>query len=204
STELSINVFSYLATAAVGHALTYAALSQERRLNLSRLGAELARAQLRALEMQLRPHFLFNSLHTVGGLIPARPPQTAVRALAELGDLLRAVLHGDGSHEATVHEELELALRYLRLEELRFHDRLESRMSIAPEALAARVPRLVLQPLVENAVRHGVEAAPGPVRIDLRASVADGMVWLSVENSGGGARRAGEGIGLANTPRPLG
>src|SRR5262249_36999717 len=118
---------------------------------------------------------------------------------AELGDLLRAVLHGDGSHEATVHEELELARRYLRLEELRFHDRLQARISIAPEALAARVPRLVLQPLVENAVRHGVEAAPGPVRIDLRASVADGMLWLSVENSGGGARRAGEGIGLANT-----
>jgi len=198
--DLFLNVFSYLATVVCGHAIAYAALSHERRLRATELGAELARAELRALEMQLRPHFLFNALHSVGALVRAHEDQAALRTLAELGDLLRAMLRGDGRHEATVKEELELALRYLAIEELRFGDRLETRVAVAPEALAALVPRLVLQPLVENAVRHGVEAATGPARIELRAAVADGMVWLAVGDGGGdGVAPAGHGIGLANT-----
>src|SRR6185295_19700201 len=102
--------------------------------------------------MQLLPHFLFNALHSIGSLISARKNGEALRTVVELGDLLRAMLRGDGTHEATVHEELELTLQYLRIQEVRFGDRLETHVSVTPEALPARVPRLVLQPLVENAV----------------------------------------------------
>jgi LytS/YehU family sensor histidine kinase len=203
--EMFINVFSYMATAICGHALLYAAQSQTRRLRETELRAELARAQLRALEMQLRPHFLFNALNSVSALVRAKKDQAAVKMIAELGDLLRAILRGDGEHEATVHEEVELAMRYLRIEEARFGDRLEARVSVAPEARSARVPRLVLQPLVENAVRHGVESADGRAEIELGAEVDGDMVWLSVRDRGDGmgldgvAQSPGLGIGLANT-----
>jgi sensor histidine kinase YesM len=198
--QLFVNLFCYGAVMLAGLALANARWLNERRLRASQLGAELARAQLRALEMQLRPHFLFNALHSVAALIRAGEAQAAIRILAELGDLLRAILRGDGQHEATVNEELELALQYLRIEEVRFADRVESHVAVTPEALAAFVPRLVLQPLLENAVRHGVERSLGKTRIDLRGTVEGGLVWLSVrDHGGGGARRDGHGIGLANT-----
>jgi len=200
SEQLFINLFSYAAVMLAGLALTNARLYQERRLRETQLTAELAKAQLLALEMQLRPHFLFNALHSIGALIRRGDSQAAIRTLAELGDLLRAVLRGDGRHEATVNQELELALQYLRIEEVRFGDRLEAKIAVTPEALTAFVPKLVLQPLVENAVRHGVEQSVGRTRVDVRGSVEDGMVWLAVTDRGAaGPRLGGHGIGLANT-----
>jgi signal transduction histidine kinase len=198
--QLFVNFICYTTVMLAGLALTNARLYHERRLRETQLAAELAAARLRALEMQLRPHFLFNALHSVGALIRANQGREAIRTLAELGDLLRALLGSDDRHETTVQEELDLTLRYLRIEEVRFGDRLEVRLAVAPEALAALVPKLVLQPLVENAIRHGVESSTGPAQLDLHCSVDDSMLWLSVSDHGPGAGSAeGNGIGLANT-----
>jgi hypothetical protein len=198
-----IDLITYTTVAALAHAQAYYRMYDQRRTREAQLAAQLAASRLEALARQLRPHFLFNALHTVSGLIHTRDHQRAVRALAELGDLLRAVLRQEGGYEAPVRRELELAERYLELERLRFGERLEAHVSVQPEALDALVPTLILQPLVENAIRHGVEATVGVVRVEIRVTVEDGMVWLRIHDTGPGLRapsgRGCAGIGLENT-----
>jgi hypothetical protein len=198
-----LDVVGYTVVAAVAHAQVYYRMYDQRRTREAQLAAQLAGSRLEALARQLRPHFLFNALHTVSGLIHTRDHQGAVRALAELGDLLRAVLRQETGFEAPVRRELELAERYLELERLRFGERLESRVSVQPEALDALVPTLILQPLVENAIRHGVEATVGVVRVDIHVTVEEGMVWLRIYDTGPGLRapsgRGCAGVGLENT-----
>jgi two-component system, LytTR family, sensor kinase len=198
--ETFINVFSYAATVAAGHALAYYRLFHERRLRAARLEAELVAARLAALELQLRPHFLFNSLHTIAALIRTGERDLAVRTVAEIGELLRAVLKGGERHEVPLREELELTRRYLGIEELRFGDRLATDIAADPDALDGMVPRLVLQPLVENAVRHGVEQV-GTGRVEVNARVDGDMLVVRVIDSapdGGRAPSGGAGIALAN------
>ena len=131
-------------------------VAAERRLRASELETELARAQLRALQMQLRPHFLFNALHTVAALVRAGESRMAVRTLSELGEFLRWLLEQDDAQLVPLHRELDLLDRYLRIEQIRFQDRLTTQVDVEPRALEALVPSLILQPLVENAVRHGL------------------------------------------------
>jgi two-component system, LytTR family, sensor kinase len=195
-----VDSFSYVTVLAIGHVQRANARYRERVRAQAALDQELTTARLRALEMQLQPHFLFNTLHAVGALVRSARPDDAVRCLATLGDLLRATL-ADAGHELALGEELAFAHRYLALQKIRFADRLHVHVEIAPEVERARVPRLILQPLLENAIRHGVEHSRTAVAIEIRACAHRGRLELIVRDHGGvrEARSAGQGIGLANT-----
>ncbi len=202
------NVFSYLGVLAVGQARRSHRISVERQVRASELESELLRSRLLALQMQLRPHFLFNALNTVSGLIRVGNHPTALQTVAGLADLLRAVLQQDGSQEVPLRDELEFIEQYLQIEGLRFQDRLRTRFAIEPEALDALVPQLLLQPLVENAVRHG-SSIEAESRVEIHARREAGMLRLEVRDSGvrtAASGRAvedgsnsGSGIGLSNT-----
>jgi two-component system LytT family sensor kinase len=203
-----INLFSYFAVVAIVHAIDYHGLFAERELAASRLEAQLLGAQLRALEMQLHPHFLFNTLHTIASLVRANRNPAAVQTIAGLSDLLRAALRSDGAAEVPLREELAFIERYLEIERIRFRDRLETRISAEPEALDALVPTLILQPLVENAIRHGIERRAAPGRVEVSALLRNGSLLLRVQDSSSGSSlgtpdREGGGIGLSNTQARL-
>jgi two-component system, LytTR family, sensor kinase len=201
-----LNVFSYFAVLAVAYALRYHALFTERQVAASRLQAQLLGAQIRALEMQLHPHFLFNTLHTVASLVRAERNASAVRMIAGLSDLLRASLRTDGPAEIPLRDELQLVERYLAIEQIRFQERLETRIAADPDALDGLVPALILQPLVENAIRHGIERRAAPGRVEVEARRRNGTLMLSVRDSSSGmpgATRDGAGIGLSNTQARL-
>jgi signal transduction histidine kinase len=165
--------------------------------------AQLARARLQSLQMQLQPHFLFNTLNTISELVH-RDPRAADRTIARLGDLLRLSLETENMPEVSLRQELEFLQKYLEIEKTRFHDRLTVVFEIAPEALDARVPSMILQPILENAVRHGIAARPGAGRIGIRAERIDGMLELKISDDGAGLAESNdsavrEGIGLSNT-----
>lgn len=163
------------------------------------LDRALVEARLRVLEAQLQPHFLFDALRSVGALVDSERSGDAARSLAALGRLLRATL--EGAHEHALGDELELLRRYLELQQLRYGERLIVELAIPPAIGRARVPRMILQPLLDNAICHGVERSPTPVTIEVRAAVRDGALALSVRDRGGERRRAGRGpgLGLATT-----
>jgi len=195
-----VDGFSYATVIAVSHVQRSNARYRARVRAQAALDQELTTARLRALEMQLQPHFLFNSLHAVGALVRSARLDDAIRSLATLGRLLRATLsHGD--HEITLGEEIALAHRYLELQRIRFTDRLQIHVEIAPEVRRARVPRLILQPLLENAIRHGVERSRTRVAVEIRACARGERLELIVRDHGGEreARSRGQGIGLSNT-----
>jgi len=196
-----VDGFSYATAIAIGHVHRANALYRERVRAQAALDQELTTARLRALEMQLQPHFLFNTLHAVGALVRSARPDDAVRSLATLGGLLRATLADGDQHEIALGEEVALAHRYLELQKIRFAERLQVDVEIAPEVERARVPRLILQPLLENAVRHGVEHSRTTVAIEVRARARGDRLELIVRDHGGvrEARSPGHGIGLANT-----
>jgi len=167
------------------------------------LTARLANARLEALRGQLRPHFLFNALHAVGSLVLAGEREAVITMLSRLGDVLRISLDRSLPQEVTAGRELELLQPYLDVQKTRFGDRLTVVIELAGEARDALVPSLVLLPLVENALRHGIEARPGPglVRIAIRPDA--GSLRIRVEDSGpgfsAGSAVPGLGIGLENT-----
>ena len=203
---LYASVMLYGATLAVAHAARFHALSVQRQVRASELEAQLLRSQLHALQMQLHPHFLFNALHTVSALVRTDEKQAALQTVASLGDLLRTVLHSDGLQEVPLRQELELVQRYLHIEGLRFQERLRTRFSVAPELSDALVPQLLLQPLVENAVRHGMRTDGGEGSVEVEVRREGAQLVLRVRDSGpGDAPRApggsgaSNGIGLANT-----
>jgi signal transduction histidine kinase len=167
----------------------------------ARLEADLSDATLRALKAQLNPHFLFNALNSVMTLIASDPP-AAQRMLVRVSELLRITLAANDEQEVTVAQELELVTRYLEIERIRFGDRLTVEIEAAAPVEEARVPALVLQPLVENAIVHGLSQRPGPGRVEVRARINDGRVVLAVRDDGPGLARPsahrGKGIGLGN------
>jgi LytS/YehU family sensor histidine kinase len=195
-----IDGFSYATLVALSHVQRSNARYRERVQAQAALDRELATARLRALEMQLQPHFLFNALHAVGALVRGARPDDAVRSLATLSGLLRATL-ADGDHEIALGDEIALAHRYLALQKIRFAERLQIRIDVAPEVERARVPRLILQPLLENAIRHGVERSCTAVAVEIHARARGQRLELTVRDHGGsrGAPARGHGIGLANT-----
>jgi LytS/YehU family sensor histidine kinase len=176
--------------------------ARERALAASRLEADLARARLDALGMQLRPHFLFNTLNGVCALIRT-DPEAAERMIELLSDLLREFLKPMEEAEVTVREEIQLLERYLEIEAIRFGPRLEIDIAIDAAAEEARVPHLVLHPLVENALRHGVARRSGKGTLRVAAQRRGDTIEIRVADNGPGfaAARGGErhGLGLANT-----
>ncbi|MCA1557757.1 MAG: histidine kinase, partial [Acidobacteria bacterium] len=187
----------------IDHALRYYTKYRERELQASQLEARLAQAQLQVLKMQLHPHFLFNTLHAISTLMH-RDVEAADRMIARLSDLLRLALDNEGVQEVTLKQELELLERYLEIEQTRFRDRLTVEMRIEPEVLDARVPNLILQPLVENAIQHGITPRRGQGRIEIGARRTNGTLDIYVRDDGRGLAGATdetvkEGVGLSNT-----
>jgi two-component system LytT family sensor kinase len=170
--------------------------------NAIALQAQLAEAQLAALSAQLQPHFLFNTLSAVATLMH-RDVAEADRMIVRLGDLLRATLARRASHQITLGEELELLERYLDIMRVRFNDRLTVNVDVPAELQSALVPQLLLQPLVENALEHGIARHPGPGAVSIEAKCSGGSLYITVIDNGPGIDPAGgsleEGIGLATT-----
>ena len=173
-------------------------------LTTARLERDVAQARELAIKMQVHPHFLFNTLHAVSVLI-TEDPVTARSMVVHLGDFLRATLERAGRAEVTLREELELLTHYLDVERLRFGDRLVVDIAASDDVLEAYVPDLVLQPLAENAIKHGVSSRTGGHRIGVRASRRDTRLELTVDDDGMGSIPSGvrEGIGLRSTRRRL-
>jgi two-component sensor histidine kinase len=188
---------------AVAHALRFYERAKTRERRETELESRLVEARLQALRMQLNPHFLFNTLNSIASLV-SEQPKAAEEMIEALSDLLRLALNASDRQEVTVREELHFLDRYLHIEQTRFGERLRIEKQIEVEALDGLTPILILQPLVENAIRHGIEKriAPGVVRITVER-VADGL-RLEVADNGRGFRsfpisKLKEGVGLSNT-----
>jgi sensor histidine kinase YesM len=196
------DVLIYAAVLGFAHAADYYQRLRDRELHASRLEAQLGRARLDALRAQLNPHFLFNSLNAISELVHEDPGR-ADRVINQLAALLRAVLDDSNASEVTLREELDFVRKYLEIEQVRLGERLAVRVEADAAALDVRVPGLILQPLVENAVRHGIAPREGPGVIEVTASRRGGTLELQVRDSGCGAagRKAGSrspGVGLSN------
>lgn len=201
--DFHFNLLTYWAILGICSAIDYYRRYRERELRASQLETRLAQAQLQVLKMQLHPHFLFNTLHAISTLMH-KDVETADRMIARLSDLLRASLESAGVQEVSLKQELELLERYLEIEQTRFRDRLTVEMQIEPETLDARVPNLILQPLVENAIRHGIAPRAAPGKIEIHARRNNGTLNLEVRDNGRGLMLDGEaklkeGLGLSNT-----
>jgi two-component system LytT family sensor kinase len=189
----------YFAVLGVTYAVDYQRRLRDREIRAAQLEASLAQARLAALEFQLQPHFLFNTLHAIGGLVRQGRGGEAIEMVAGLSDLLRYSLDHAGKHLVTLAQELAIVRRYLEIQGQRFSDRLTVDVAIAAELQHVRVPALMLQPLVENAIQHGVERTSGPASIKLHAHRTGDRLALSIENTASGPRPATEGIGITNT-----
>jgi two-component system, LytTR family, sensor kinase len=189
--------------------ITYAALvsaivAAAHWLRAAQLDAEPSRARLRALQMQVHPHFLFNTLNTIAMLIRTANGQRALTVLAELGDLLRQMLDDDSRPEVPLREELRFLEGYLAIERARFPDLLQVDIKIDPTVLDAHVPRLILQPLVENAIRHGIAKNKSNRMLSISGSRSGSLLSLTVcDNGPGPVADASDGVGLANTRERL-
>jgi two-component system LytT family sensor kinase len=200
--RLAVDALVYWVIVGGVHADRAAREAREREQAAARLEASLSEARLAALREQLQPHFLFNSLNAVSTLALRGEPDAVTQALSTLSELLRITLETHRTQELPLAEELAFLDRYLELQQLRFGDRLTVVRRIADEALDAAVPAMLTQPLVENALRHGIECEPGAGRVEIRAGLQGNQLVLEVRDSGPGFLAPGrvhEGIGLANT-----
>lgn len=202
--QLSTNLLAYAAVVGIVYATDFYRRYRERELYASQLSEQLARAQLQALRMQLNPHFLFNAMNAIAMQVRRSANDDAVRMLAGLSDLLRYMLEGDRPAEVPLREELGFIERYLAIEQVRFQDRLRVEIAADPAALDALVPTLILQPVVENAIRHGISRRAHAGRLVVRARREDGALMLQVEDDGPGLVSGitpdpGTGVGLRNT-----
>jgi hypothetical protein len=157
----------------------------------------LARAQLDRLKSQLQPHFLFNTLNSISVLVQD-DPATAQRMIGQLSELLRIAVDTTDAQLVSLREELDFTTRYLAIQQLRFGDRLRVDLNVEQPAYAATVPHLLLQPLVENAVRHGLDSAHGGT-VALKANLLNGTLVVAISDSGAGSTDQGAGVGLTNT-----
>jgi len=209
-TTLPFGVGVYFALVGIEHSLFYFAQARERETLAARLAAQLAEARLGALRMQLNPHFLFNSLNAITVLVRDRNTAAASRMLELLSGVLREVLRAEETPETTLAAELEFLERYLSIEQVRFSDRLRPRIEAGPAIAGAAVPRFLLQPLVENALRHGIarRADAGVLAIDARREGADLVLTVRDDGPGltlgapgvaPGVAPGSGGVGLANT-----
>src|SRR5262245_3579249 len=204
---LLLDAFLYLTVSLAGVALRLRQKHRERERDVSRLEIQLAQARLRTLEAQLHPHFAFNALNTVAMLIRDRRNDLALRTLVAFSDLLRGLLAREAPM-VTLESELESVNRYLDIESMRFSDRLQVEVHADPEILGANVPSLLLQPLVENAIRHGASAREGQFHLSIHARRVMDRLALTVEDDGPGLPHGwsieqSTGLGLRNTRERL-
>ncbi len=205
--EFHSGLLIYASIIAIRNALDTYRKYQEREVRAAQLEAQLTQAHLDALRKQLHPHFLFNTLNTVSILID-EDTGAARNMLVRLSDLLRSTLDGAKTHEVSLKQELEFIESYLEIERMRFHDRLTVEMHIDPKTLSAQVPDLILQPLVENAIRHGIATRSAAGTIQIHADRMNGDLRLQVRDNGKGLPHGQQqlsktGVGISNTQSRL-
>jgi len=202
-----IALLIYAAGVAMTQAVLFYRRTRAHELQVAKLEGQLARAHLQTLNAQIRPHFLFNTLHTIGQLWRSGRSDDADAVLDHLGNLFHKVQRSTSRFEVPLAEELELVREYLAIEEVRFRDRLHTSVSAANGAVECLVPPLILQPIVENAVRHGISAVSTSGTVDVRAEMLARHVRLTVLDDGPGMSAAtsqpGSGTGLKNTRERL-
>lgn len=198
----------YGAVLGICYATDYYRKYREREYQASQLETQLAQAQLDSLRMQLHPHFLFNTLNGIVGLVRDNNNQAAINMLVGLSDLLRHALESSEQQEVKLDEELNFIKLYLRIQQMRFSDRLHIEMDIQPNTTQALVPNLILQPLAENALRHGFGSSVASGVIGITSERQNGQLKLTVFDNGAGLPnhwqlQSSSGIGLANTAARL-
>ncbi len=203
----SFLLFRYGTILGVAQAVAYGRSLRERDREAAELRREVVEAQLAALKMQLQPHFLFNTLQAIS-VFARRDPDEAARMIALLGDLLRRTLDDRSRQVVPLREELDFLRIYLEIQRVRFQDRMKVDFAVADDTLDCLVPNLVLQPLAENAVRHGIESRAGVGTIEIRAERSGEWLTLGVIDDGEGVKNssntfAREGVGLGNTRERL-
>src|SRR5262245_41868712 len=176
---------------------------RERKRQAAQLEASLADARLHALELQIQPHFLFNTLNAISALVRNRRNDEAVTMMAGLSELLRYTLDHAGEQEVALEDEVAVLRRYLEIQHARFPDRMSFAIDLSPEARRGAVPTLLLQPLAENAVRHGIAPSSAPGVVEVRAFRKGERLLIEVFNSGELAGSGSSGIGLRNTRERL-
>jgi len=207
------NLAVYAVIVCAWHAWDYYRKFREREMQANELAGRLAQAQLQALRMQLNPHFLFNTLNAVSSLM-LKDVAAANKMISRLGELLRLALDKSDQQEVTLQQEIDFLRRYLEIEQIRFGKRLELKTEFDSSTLQAAVPNLILQPLVENAIRHGIEPQEAGGQIELRSVRDNGRLVLQVSDNGPGLRLESapaaeasderrERIGLNNTQERL-
>jgi two-component system LytT family sensor kinase len=194
---------TYLFLVGLAHALEFRRESDRRAVDSAQLEMRLVEAQLQALQRQLHPHFLFNTLNAIAGLMRS-DVDAADRMMDRLGDLLRMTLNTSNIQEVSLKEELEVLQKYLDIEQVRLGDRMTVNIDIDPDALDAQLPNFLLQPLVENAVRHGIAPRVRPGQVDISASRLGNRLAIDILNSSDGVpphrlTLLNQGVGLANT-----
>jgi signal transduction histidine kinase len=205
-TTLPFGVAVYLCVVGVEHAIRYFTEAREREVQMARLSERLTGARFAALQAQVNPHFLFNTLNTIAVLVRDNDRRTAVRIIEQLSEVLRSTLSRHQANEVTLGEELELVRRYVAIEQARFSDRLRPEFSIDESLLSAAVPSFALQHLVENALRHGIARRTESGRLVITARRVRRHLELSVEDDGAGLAAGSldkKGHGLENTAQRL-
>jgi two-component system, LytTR family, sensor kinase len=205
--NLHLSILIYWGVVGIKSAFSYYQKYRERELVTSKLEARLATSRLQVLKMQLHPHFLFNTLNAISELI-YKDRESAERMIGDLSDLLRMSFEKLEVQEISLKQELEFLRKYLEIEQMRFHDRLRVEMEISPDTLDACVPNMILQPLVENAIKHGIAPRSTGGKIQIGAARHNGSLELSVSDNGIGVpfndvENLSEGVGLSNTRRRL-
>src|SRR5215510_2470138 len=207
--NLPTGLMSYGTFLLVGNVIAYYEQYEAGRLREAQLETQLAQAELQALKMQLHPHFLFNTLNSISAL-QLTDADAAIRMTARLGDFPRMTLDNAGTQEVSLRQEMEFLRCYLEIEKIRFHDRMNVTMEIEAEALDVRVPNLILQPIVENAIKYAVLQQASSGHIQIRAHRVNGFLRMQVEDDGIGLqlspidnRAPRGGVGIANTQARL-
>jgi|SRR5580692_13897 two-component system LytT family sensor kinase len=194
--------FSYLAIVVAAHAYEYLKRVRRQEAERSEYQRALAASELQALKMQLQPHFLFNTLHGIATLVDG-DAKNAKAMIIKLSNLLRTALDSDSADLIPIEDELRFVREYLDLEKMRFGSRLKVEWQVAPETGRLLVPQMILQPLVENAIRHGVASSREGGWVEVAASTRNGTVDIEVRNSSSGTTSNGTGVGLRNVETRL-
>jgi len=201
--QLDWSLMVYAVIVGVSHAVAYYHESQERKLKAAQLETRLVEARLKTLEAELHPHFLFNTLHAISTLVH-RNPEAADRMISRLSDLLRITFDRTGEPKVSLKDEIDFLQKYLDIEQTRFEDRLTVHVNVEADALDGEVPRMILQPIVENAIKHGIAGRHGGNQIQVTAGRDGERLWMQVRDNGGGLqvrtlKALRTGVGLSNT-----
>jgi two-component system, LytTR family, sensor kinase len=206
--DVAMGVITNWALTGLAQTLHFYKENSNRQVRESQLERQLAQAQLQVLQMQLHPHFLFNTLHAIGTLIH-EDPESAEKMLLDLSSLLRVFLEHESSQQISLRRELHLVDLYLSIQKIRFRDRLTVHTRIDPATLDCSIPSLILQPLVENAIVHGIAKNPGDDTIEIKTSRHSGRLVVEISNSNSSLPsemrldHSGWGVGLSNTSQRL-